>query len=220
VMAIDLPGSGGSDKLGKAEPSIVDFSEILLKALKLKGITNIDLYGKHAGTQVAIEMVLRRPDLIKHLILEGVMLFSKEKRTDLASNYAPAIKPQWDGSHLISAWHMLRDQAYFWPWYNRTQDAVYMSEADAVPDLINQKIIEVLKDTKNYSHTCKAVFSHPTSEMLSKITTRTLLCSRPDDYLHKYTQEAGNVLPGAITESLPEKLEDIRLIFDRFLGTP
>lgn len=50
--------------------------------------------------------------------MADMLYFSDRQRKELVANYTPDIQPVWYGGHLLEAWHLMRDQGLFWPWYD------------------------------------------------------------------------------------------------------
>ena len=60
-----------------------------------------------------MELAMQRPGRVRHVVQAGVMIFADTERAELLANYTPSIAPRWDGSHLVTAWAIVRDQLPF-----------------------------------------------------------------------------------------------------------
>lgn len=72
VIAIDLPGHGGSP--GAAPASIGEYSQAIWSFINTMGIYHVILAGHSLGGMIAIEMALHEPERISSLILLGVSM--------------------------------------------------------------------------------------------------------------------------------------------------
>ena len=87
VVALDYPGLGQSDP-STTWRTVGDLAEIMIDAIESARLTDeqhqsIDVCGYHTGAMVAAEVAIRRPDLVRRVILIGVPYFA-----DPAENYA------------------------------------------------------------------------------------------------------------------------------------
>src|SRR5690554_1881928 len=68
--SIDLPGFGGTPKPGNAM-SIAAYAEVVVAALRRRGLRECVLVGHSMGAQFAIEAARRHPELISHVVVIG-----------------------------------------------------------------------------------------------------------------------------------------------------
>lgn len=72
VFAVDLPGFGRATRRRPAHPlSIDDFADAVAEAMDRAGIADAVVVGHSMGTQVAVSLAVRRPDLVRGLALLG-----------------------------------------------------------------------------------------------------------------------------------------------------
>lgn len=119
-IAFDTPGYGASDPLADRFLPISEFSDTLLDAITSLGIDRFHLYGSHTGAAIATELALRAPHRVTSLLLDGMAIFSNEEQQSLLSRYLLPQAAEWDGSHLMRIWSRIRDQALFFPFYDRS----------------------------------------------------------------------------------------------------
>jgi len=119
-IAIDTPGYGASDPLADRFSPMSDFSDALLGAITSLGVDTFHLYGSHTGAALAIELALLAPNRVISLLLDGLAIFSNEEQKRLLSKYLVPQPAEWDGSHLMRIWSRIRDQALFFPFYERS----------------------------------------------------------------------------------------------------
>lgn len=79
IYALDLPGAGRSSGLDyKNLDPHRDFVEVLAGFIDSLGIRDVSLIGHSIGAWAALQWALRRPDLVKKLVLSGSVGFSSE----------------------------------------------------------------------------------------------------------------------------------------------
>jgi pimeloyl-ACP methyl ester carboxylesterase len=105
VIAIDLPGFGGSDGPDTV-PTITDYAHIVPTVLDELGIDTADILGHHTGAIVATEVALQFPSRIKRIILNGPLPLTPDERAFFKQHLAAEKEwsPRADGSHLTEQW--------------------------------------------------------------------------------------------------------------------
>ena len=86
VVALDYPGLGQSDP-STTWGTVGDLAEIMIDAIETARLTDeqhqsIDVCGYHTGAMVAAEVAIRRPDLVRHVVLIGVPYFADPAEND------------------------------------------------------------------------------------------------------------------------------------------
>ena len=86
VVALDYPGLGQSDP-STTWGTVGDLAEIMIDAIETARLTDeqhqsIDVCGYHTGAMVAAEVAIRRPDLVRRVILIGVPYFTDPAEND------------------------------------------------------------------------------------------------------------------------------------------
>lgn len=202
VIAPDTPGFGDSDPLPVAEPNISDFAAAIGAALDKLGLERVDLYGTHTGANIALELALARPQRTGRLILDAIALYREDERADLLAHYAPERRPVPDGSHLLWAWHFMRDQSLFWPWFRR--EAGRRRDVD-VPDAetLHGWVVDVLKAIRTYHAGYRASFRYAKEERLGRLTIPTLVASSVSDIFFDRLEAVARLVPRARTQVLP-----------------
>lgn len=222
VVTFDNPGNGDSAPL-PGTPEISDTAAVLLEAIKALGFTDYDLYGTHTGALAAMEVAIADPDGVKHLILDGITLFSPETTAEYLANYVQAMPVRWDGSQLIWAWNFLRDQSLFWPWYNRTEQGTRVGGAPASPERLQASLVEFIKGGTTYHLNYRAAFAYPTRERLPMLSMPTLICASETDPLREGIEEARQFAPDALVRvtpgrGTPEKASVTLGLYRRFMA--
>jgi pimeloyl-ACP methyl ester carboxylesterase len=70
VYAPDLPGTGESDPLGRPV-ALADRAAALGDFLEQMRFRQVDLFGRGTGAEVAVELALLRPKLVRKVVLAG-----------------------------------------------------------------------------------------------------------------------------------------------------
>lgn len=225
VIALDTAGNGDSDPPpGDGPFDIGDFAAIVVEALDLLEVGELDLYGTHTGALIAIEVAIARPG-VRRLILEGVTLFDDGDRpdllgrADLLANYLPRFEPTWDGTHLTAAWHFRRAFTTYWPWFRRTRDGIRW-----VPTVelaaFHRGFVDVAKRLDTYHLPYRAALAYPTADRLRRIEAPTLIAAHPDDPLQAHSPEAADLVPDGRWGALPDEIGGVGALYENFLRVP
>ncbi len=176
LLAFDNPGNGESDALlAREEISTEAYAAHLEAALDALGIDELDAIGRYSGGQVAMELARRRPGRVRHLVQAGVMIFEPRERDELLEHYTPSIEPRWDGSHLVTAWAIVRDMSLFWPWYNRRAAGVIRRDAAIDARSLDLRVQDLLKIGDAWREAYGASFRYPMAERLAALQVPCLL---------------------------------------------
>jgi pimeloyl-ACP methyl ester carboxylesterase len=104
VVAVDLPGMGGSD----AHPggaSIEHFADGVVRAVDGLGIDRFDLVGHHTGGVVAFEVAATEPMRVRRLVLSSTPFVDAEGRVKRAVRPPiDGVEVAVDGRHLMELW--------------------------------------------------------------------------------------------------------------------
>lgn len=197
VYALDTLGNGDSAPPPGEKPDLSVFVEGHLAAIDALGLGEIDLYGSHTGGNIACEIAIARPQQVRHLVLDGMSLYTREERADMLANYAPPVPLSTDGTHLSYLWHFVRDTFLFWPWYKR--DAAHV-RAVGLPslDALHDKVVEVIKATRTFHLSYNAAIAFEKEERLPLVRVPTLLACAKTDMLLPYLDPVSALMPGAV----------------------
>lgn len=209
VIAVDLPGNGESDAIIGADGiSAVTYADIVLEGLRNAGLDGADVIGRYSGGCVAIEMSLAAPAVVRRLVLSGIGHYTGAERADLLAHYTPSIAPEWDGSHLVRAWAMMRDQNLFWPWYNRTRAGRLRLDHALDVKMIHLRVCELLKTGDRYRNAYAAMWTYDMPERLGRVRAPVLLGAPAWDPAAARTAACAGMCPGASSTVLPPRLGD------------
>lgn len=216
-IAPDTLGFGDSVAPPQEVPEASDYAASMLELLDKLDLGQVDLYGSHTGAHIAAELAILAPTRIRRLVLDGVALFEPEEKARVLEQYAPAVVPDIIGSQLNWAWHFIRDQAIYFPYFQR--DEAHLRMADMVgEELLHVTAVDVLKALWTYHLGYRSAFRHRDRERLPLVSHRTLLTADLADPLHVTADLGAELIPDGFahkTEGLQAKAEAI----DGFLRT-
>lgn len=191
--APDTMGFGDSAPPPLDTPEAADYANWVLQAIDALDLDRFHLYGSHTGAHIAVEAALQQPDRIENLVLDGMAMFTPEEQSDVLEHYAPAIVPDEIGSQFNWAWHFIRDQAVFFPYFHRT--ASHLRGADMLqPELLHDLTVDVLKGLQTYHLGYRAAFRHSGRERLPLIKQPVLVTAELSDPLHVNAELAASLV--------------------------
>lgn len=153
-LAPDIAGNAESDPLLGA-PTLDDYAADVRELVGTAGFDAYDVCGGGVGAALALELA-RQDARVNRVILNRPVSPLDAERADYLANYAPPIEARWDGTHFLTAWHMLRDRAFFWPWYRRSREAIRRVEPQIDPARLQLRLIEWLKGRRTYGDYVRA----------------------------------------------------------------
>lgn len=217
VVAFDNPGNGESDfTIDKIDSE--SYATVLNAALDTLGIDEADVIGRYSGGPVAMEMAFQNPLRVKHIVQAAVSIYEGEEQENLLAHYTPSIAPRWDGSHLMTAWSVMRDQSLYWPWFNQTAKGVLWNDGAIDVALTDLRVREMLKCGDRYQQAYAAMWRYPMREKLPKLKTPCLLCHPSWEPVGYTTDRAHAVALHMPKAELPSAMGDWRQVFDPFFA--
>jgi pimeloyl-ACP methyl ester carboxylesterase len=207
VLAIDLPGHGESDNtIGEEHVSVARYVDVVWQVLDALGCDTVDTYGMWGGGLVGLEMASQRPHRIRRLAMSDVLWFDDALMGRLKSHYTPPIEVNWYGGHLLNCWHLMRDQALFWPWFDRTRAGIIRREPHVDPAMVHQRAVNMLKAPVMWRKAYQAHFDYPLRQRLAQVEVPVLLCAPPWDPNYPHTEAAAAANPRCDFRELPEEM--------------
>ncbi|MGD9597179.1 MAG: alpha/beta fold hydrolase [Steroidobacteraceae bacterium] len=204
VVAIDLPGHGESDDtLPRGRATVGAYALALRKALDALRIRECDIVGVHGGGLVGLELAHTAPRRVRRLVLVGPPCFDRALQAQLRSGYIPAIDIDWHGGHLLHAWHFVRDQGLFWPWFERTKEAIIRGGVQVDTGRVHQRVLELLRAPGVWQRAYRAHFSYPVTARLRAVKVPTLLAAADRDPMRDYALAAAQAHPATAFCALP-----------------
>lgn len=195
VLVVDIAGNGDSDPITGAD--LKDFAEDVLHVLDDCGVADFDLYGESIGATLAMEVARQSNGRAGKLILDRPELPDPDMGADLIANVAPPIEARWDGTHFLTAWHMLRDAALFWPWYRSTAEGMRDIEPEVGPVALQARLLAWLKGRLTYGDYMRAAFNADPGSLLSSVTQPTLVIGLANDILELHARMAADGIESA-----------------------
>jgi pimeloyl-ACP methyl ester carboxylesterase len=201
VVALDLPGCGDSD--APKQLALGEMAEIVGAALASLGVRGADAWALHGGCAVAAK-------LFAGGTLRAAVLESPARRhadgPDYLADYAPPIAPRWDGTHLVSLWHLTRNRRLFRPWFDQRLAARDTGEPMLDVESLNQEVLAGLESWRTWHLAWRAVLQSPPPESGRALR----LASRASDEFR--LTGAGEFLPEPVvprTRRILELLETV-----------
>ena len=95
------------------------------------------------------------------------------------------------------AWNFMRDQVVFWPWFSQRAESARHGASIPGPDVLHDRVLEMLKGGLTYHHQYAAAFRYRTQERLPLVEVPTLVCAGPTDPLLEHLAAVPDILPEA-----------------------
>ena len=206
VLAPDTLGNGHSSPPAPAEPDLPYFAGAHLRALDALGIERFDLWGHHTGAKIAVELGIAHPDRIRKVILDGISVRSSEAADVLLSGLKK-IEVDDDGTHLMRAWHMVRDAYLFFPWWKHTADA---RRDLGLPDTValHEEVLDMVAGIRTYHLPYRAAINHSLRERMPLLTVPALITGAESDQLYDEVDDVAALVPNVQTARLPSRKDD------------
>lgn len=169
LIVPDTPGNGDSAALTVEAPQMADYADALVRLMDALGIEQATLYGAHTGARIAVEAGVRHRERVAAVVVDGIGEYDGALRDELVANYAPEVRPDDYGSHLLWAFHFVRDQALHFPHYARDPEHRLMTRAVPDAEALHRAAMEVLKALGTYHHAYRAAFAYPTRARLAML---------------------------------------------------
>jgi pimeloyl-ACP methyl ester carboxylesterase len=181
LIAPDTLGNGDSAPPTPEVPDIAYFADSKRRLADALGLERVDLYGSHTGARIACEFAAAFPDRVGRVILDGIIEYDDAMRRLIVENYAPRVTPDVFGQHLIWAFNFVREQAHYFPWFQR--DAAHRLSG-AVPDAatLHRGTLDILKALDTYPKPYLAAFEYRAYSRMPLVQAPVLLL-RPDTEL-------------------------------------
>jgi pimeloyl-ACP methyl ester carboxylesterase len=174
VIAPDTLGNGDSPAPMGDAPDIAYFAGSMIRLADAMGVERFDVYGSHTGARSACEQAAAYPDRVRRAVFDGITEYDEEVRQRILAHYAPTVVPDDYGQHLVWAFNFVRDQALYFPYFDRR--AENRLPGDIPPaGVLNDVVIDVLKALDTYHKPYLAAFSYPAFERMKAIKGPVLL---------------------------------------------
>ena len=185
VIAPDTPYFGHSDALPLQAPTIADLAEATRELADAIGLARFAVMGMHTGGLVAAELAIRHPARVAALVVDGYAAFSPEESPLYGERYLPPFLPAWDGSHLRWLWARVREQKYFFPWYDGRAEAA-MAIDPLTTQATHAAVMDVLDGGDAYRIGYSAAFRYTDHAGLSRLQPPAWLLYQGNDPLRAH----------------------------------
>lgn len=185
AIAVDTPGYGGSDP-PPAPTDLRAYAKTLAEILDELALDEVDLFGAHTGSRLAVEIAHLRPKQVQRLILFGAAVYTEEERAKQKATFAQPKPVEAEGGHLASRWTGWAA----WRWPGVTDEMIGRYAADSVQDF----------ERHWWAH--HAVFEHDMAERLAALEHEVLVLCTKDDIEVPTRRAQGIVRNGRYLERL------------------
>ena len=183
AVAPDNPGFGGSDP-PPSPPTIGDYAEVMGEFADSMGLGAVDVIGYHTGAKIGIELSLRRPELVRRLVLVSTPVYTD---AELARQHATLGKPSWfdeGGAHLLEVWDG------HWEWRGPGQTI----------EMVHETVAEVFRAGRRAWWGHRAAFEYQMGDRLPLVTHPTLVLCPHDDLLEPTRRSEPLIRNGRLLE--------------------
>jgi pimeloyl-ACP methyl ester carboxylesterase len=210
VIAPDTPGFGYSDPLSPGPHSMAEFGQATFELVQALGLDRVAVFGMHTGGLVATWLAWAHPETVSALVVDGYAAFTPEESALYGDAYLPPFVPRWDGAHLRWLWSRIREQKYFFPWYDGRAEAA-MGIAPATVQATHDAVMDVLDVGDHYRTGYGAAFAHNDHHWVSELKVPSLIVFRHGDpllaHMPRLTDLPANVALVEEPGSIPAMLE-------------
>jgi pimeloyl-ACP methyl ester carboxylesterase len=204
IVAPDTLGNGDSAAPVPDAPDMDYYADSVARVLDALKLDRVDVYGSHTGAHIGCELAIRHPDRVRRLVFDGIGMFSAEDKADFLAHYAPEMKPDEYGRQFVWAWHFVRDQVLYFPYFRKTPRYA-RDQAMASPAALHTIVVEVLKALTTYHKGYRAAFRHPDRERLPLIGQPTFCMASEDDPLKEGVAQAAALVKNGRQAILPSE---------------
>jgi pimeloyl-ACP methyl ester carboxylesterase len=203
VIAPDYPGNGDSSPARTDHIDIGFMADAVMEVVDALGIDTFDVFGVHTGARVATELAITRAERVRKVILEGFAVYSTRDKDELLDRYLPRKAPDAEATHVMWAWHFVRDTKTWFPWYDRTPRARLAKATLPTADALHEEFVELLKAIRTYHLTYGANFRYVMKDRVPLITQPTMIAFSEEDMVFPYYDDAVALLPACTPTVLP-----------------
>ena len=182
VIAPDTPGFGYSDALPSAQPSIADLAEATVALTDTLGVRRFAVFGMHTGGLIAAQVAWLHPERVAALVVDGYAAFEPAESAVYGERYLPPFVPSWDGAHLRWLWARMREQKYFFPWYDGRAECAMAIDPQSTAST-HEAVMDLLEVGDAYRAGYGAAFRYTEHAYLAQLKPPAWLLYRNGDPL-------------------------------------
>jgi pimeloyl-ACP methyl ester carboxylesterase len=220
IYAPDTLGNGDSPAPSMEQPEIDYFADSVLRLADAMAIERFHVFGSHTGARIACELAATAPDRIASVTFDGIKEYDAQTKADILAHYAPDRQPDEHGTHMVWAYHFMRDQSLFFPHFK--QDPEHrLAVGVPPPRMLHNATLDILKAIDTYKLPYFAAFRYRATDRLPLITSPALfLRTETDaDSIHAQIDEMKDmVAQGAIMSCSADPVGKGRIIREFIAG--
>lgn len=217
VIAPDTPGFGDSDPLPLAQPGIADLAAATLELLDALGVARFALFGMHTGGLIGMHLAWATPERVAALVIDGFAAFNDGERAELGERYLPPFVPQWDGAHLRWLWSRMREQLFFFPWYDGRAARALRLDPPA-PAATHAAVMDVLEVGDLYRLGYGAALRYGDRARVAGLRCPAWLLYRVEDVLVEHRERLPTLPPNVSSELITGGLPALHARIDAVLA--
>jgi pimeloyl-ACP methyl ester carboxylesterase len=200
VLAIDPPGFGASHLAGG--PDVEAIAAAMRSALDALGVGDFDIaaVGESAALGCALATLTPHARLV---LLDPVPDCARAA----LSGQMVDVTPRRDGSHLLAAWHLLRDRRLWRPWYDARPEHALDCGTDPDVESLQAILVDWMRGGAEGAATLTAVLAPPLAKLIEPIANRATLITVRD---HPWTRALATLaqqrrIPQLYTNNAPSQ---------------
>lgn len=179
VVAPDNPGHGESDPPPSTpHVNIMDYARNAWMVADALGHEEIDLFGHHTGSKVAVEMAHQQPHRVKSIVIVSAVVISDEERDRFMEFFSP-IPLDEEGNRFRIMWERIRE----------------FRGPGMTLEMMAESMAENLRGGENYEWGHRAAFEYGDrfNEIVAALPHRITILN-PRDELYESTKRAAALL--------------------------
>ena len=166
VLLLDPPGFGDSDDA--VEHRVEAYAEAIDQAIRSVD-DSFDIYAHGSGAPLAVALARRR-DRGETVIVDQAIGLDQSDEAALRALCELDFTPSWDGTHLLSLWHCLRDQTLWRPWDRRRYTSARPDTGRFDLDRHYPLFVDTLKQSEHFAAGWKAVLDQTSCPAFDGVT--------------------------------------------------
>ena len=171
VFAPDLMGMGDSSPPappGGSDPDMAYYADAALRFADVVGLKEFDLMGSSLGGYAAVEMALRQPKRVRHLIINRLNVMSGDLLDAFTRYHGPKVVPDQQGLYVMFLWSRLKDLYTYVPWFQHEAKNLRGRGLPA-PEIMHITMVEQMKMATTQYLAFNAYWRYPIAERFAAL---------------------------------------------------
>lgn len=208
VIAPDTLGNGDSPPPAVDEPDIAYFADSVIRLMDALGYDRFVPYGAHTGARIACELAAAYPERVPAAVFDGIKEYDDAMRERIIAHYAPTPEPDAHGTHFVWAFHFVRDQALYFPHFERNPEH-RLPGFMPPPHVLHDAALDVLKALGTYAKPYIAAFRYRATQRMPLIRGQVLFLKAERELaeLNAAIEEMAALVPQGRTVAVPSTNE-------------